>query len=349
MTRNTLYTALSGRILVSAGFVLAFANTAAAQRHVKPARQPAEPPAPVAPAAPAATAQIPGFAVLDASGQVRRWLVGGVPAAPMPFGGAGIRAIAVGPQGLFEVDAHGLPSIWSWSGVRLQLGTQPDLCGRPALAVSQDGSIIAVGGADAHISIFSGATLHQVARFRGHAAPVRCLAFAPADNLLVSGGDDRLVRVWRAPSSGVVSYRYDIPAHDGAVTGVAVAPNDSAIASVSTDGYLKTWSLQSGDLMYRARVSQQAVLCVAWSPNSRRLATGSADGKVRVWRVVSGAPSQLTADTGSAVHAIVWSGDGAVLLAGSEDGSVRCFAVTGVLIKLFAGNGAAARTIVLTP
>lgn len=76
-----------------------------------------------------------------------------------------------------------------------------------SLAISNDDTLIAVGGADetgegAQLFIYDAESGDLLATLDGHTAPVDSLAFNPAGTLLVSGAEDGTVFFWGLPGDG---------------------------------------------------------------------------------------------------------------------------------------------------
>src|SRR5690606_22249490 len=75
------------------------------------------------------------------------------------------------------------------------------------------------------------------------------VAFTPDRALLVSSGDDGLVRVWDVADGSLVR---TIEAHDGPVRALALTPDGRHAASGGTDGAgpAKLWDLATGALLH---------------------------------------------------------------------------------------------------
>ena len=82
--------------------------------------------------------------------------------------------------------------------------------GVAALAVSPDGELLASGGEDGEVKLWSLSTGHQVRLLNGHRNSVTSLAFSPDGNLLACGSLGRSIVVWRV-TTGDVAKRIRYP------------------------------------------------------------------------------------------------------------------------------------------
>jgi serine/threonine protein kinase len=78
-----------------------------------------------------------------------------------------------------------------------------------------------------------------VVELNGHDGPVLCVAFSPDGELVVSGGTDGSVRLWRA-ADGMELHTYE--AHSDKVHAVTFTPDGSTIYSGSADSTLRRWT-----------------------------------------------------------------------------------------------------------
>merc|ERR1712010_245075 len=83
----------------------------------------------------------------------------------------------------------------------------------------------------------------------GHSEWVSCVSFSPnaAHPLIVSGGWDKLVKVWNLSNCKL---RTNLVGHTGVVYTTAVSPDGSLCASGGKDGTAMLWDVNEGKHLY---------------------------------------------------------------------------------------------------
>ena len=141
-----------------------------------------------------------------------------------------------------------------------------------------------------------GAVGHQV--LTGHHDPVRAVAAGALPDgtpVIISGGNDSTVRVWRLADGTPVGK--PITGHHGPVNAVAAGalPDGTAvIISGGTDGTVRVWRLADGTPAGEPLTGHGdgfiAVAAGTLPDGTPVIISGGTDGTVRVWRLAGGAP-----------------------------------------------------------
>ena len=111
--------------------------------------------------------------------------------------------------------------------------------------------------------------------------------------------------------------------HTGPVNGVAFSPDAMELATASSDGTVKVWSVADRQVVTTLTGHGGPVRTVAFSPDGRTIASGSLDGTVRLWDL-SGRQLPVTFfGHGGAVRSVAFCPDGRTVVSGGADGTVR--------------------------
>src|SRR6185436_9225659 len=106
------------------------------------------------------------------------------------------------------------------------------------------------------------------------------LALARSRGLLVTGGRDRNIRLWRTDSLSVARTWRTNP--EGVVA-LDITPAGRTIASAGSDGRVRLWTASSARVQRTIDAHQGRVTALAFAPNGGLLATAGEDGDVKVW------------------------------------------------------------------
>jgi WD40 repeat protein len=160
--------------------------------------------------------------------------------------------------------------------------------------------------------------------FAGHTGSVTCLALAPAGGWIVSGSEDKTIKVWDAAAGVCVS---TLSGHDGIVTAMSVSSDGKLLATGSTDGRVGVWDLETMRLVKRLSGHGRSVSAVVIGPDGREVVTASSGrytksvrARIITWRLDSLRRDHDFEIGMSGVKALAIAGDGQTILAGDEDG-----------------------------
>ena len=206
---------------------------------------------------------------------------------------------------------------------------------------------------------------HKVVRaLRGHVAEVSCAAAMPDGKSLITGSDDRTLRIWTIDCRVAAILK----GHAARITAVAVSANGS-IVSVAGDGTARLWTngpdWQSQVLNWKLPGARSAtftpdanaivaavddsnvhiwdltmehervleghsdwVNCVTTSPDGRYVVSGSDDGTLKLWDRTRNSATSVARDHADRVRAVAITADGRTAVSTSDDHTLRIWNTT---------------------
>ncbi|HEV2666644.1 MAG TPA: AAA-like domain-containing protein, partial [Blastocatellia bacterium] len=172
------------------------------------------------------------------------------------------------------------------------------------------------------------------------------VAFFPDNRRLVTGGDDRVVRVWDIVTGQQLMA---LSGHSDDINSVAVSPDGRTLASASYDKTAKIWSAATGQELGALKKHSAVVDSVIFSPDGRKLATVGQDKTVRLWDVGSGR-ELFTLAHPERVKSAAFSPNGKIVATGSDDTVLRLWDVdTGKVAQIFNGARGTILTLAFSP
>ncbi|KAJ5150159.1 hypothetical protein N7448_001737 [Penicillium atrosanguineum] len=273
---------------------------------------------------------------------------------PTSFPPRRLRARPVSYRSHFK-QKYMVESAWNKGGRCTQRHITPDQGVVTSLHLTSKYIVVALDNAKIHVYDTNGDNQKTL---QGHVMGV--WAMVPWDDILVSGGCDREVRVWNmATGAGIHLLR----GHTSTVRCLKMSDRNTAISG-SRDTTLRIWDLSTGTCRNVLVGHQASVRCLAihgdlvvsgsydttariWSISQgrclrtlsghfsqiyaiafdgRRIATGSLDTSVRIWDPHSGQCHAILQGHTSLVGQLQMRGD--TLVTGGSDGSVRVWSLT---------------------
>ena len=175
-----------------------------------------------------------------------------------------------------------------------------------------------------------------------HLGVVHAVAFSRDGRRLVTGGEDRLVKVWRADTLAEERslYGFTSPVLAAAIgpDGARVAAAGGSSRTLNPGGELRMWDLLPPRPALEVK-SQTYYNTAAFSPDGRLIGGCGGEGVVRLWDAATGAEVRALTGLKPNVYDLAFSRDGGRVVAAGQSGQVAVWeTATGRLAHTFGGK-----------
>ena len=242
---------------------------------------------------------------------------------------SGVRMIDISPDGrrMISSDYGGGVILWdlvfgeplarfAQAPRRTYVAFHPD--GRTALSASQDGTVV----------LWDLFNANEIRRFEGHGGGVNEVAFTPDGRYILSAGGsdqgldvpgvDNSIRIWEMETGEQVQI---LEGHEAGVYHVKVSPDGSKALTLSLDGAVIYWDLESGAELRRFD-HPGTPFSIAFHPDGKRALIGTGEPSVLIWDLESGEVIDTLFGHEDWVKGLDVSPDGKTALSGDNIGNL---------------------------
>lgn len=154
----------------------------------------------------------------------------------------------------------------------------------------------------------------------GHTGWVRCVDVEPGNQWFVTGGADRIVKIWDMATGRL---KLSLTGHVSAVRGVKVSTRAPYLFTAGEDKQVKCWDLEYNKVIRHYHGHLSAVYDLDVHPSIDVLVTGSRDSTARVWDMRTKAQIHCLGGHSNTVASVVCQNAEPQIITGSHDSTMR--------------------------
>uniref|UniRef100_A0A1A8DL83 Katanin p80 WD40 repeat-containing subunit B1 n=1 Tax=Nothobranchius kadleci TaxID=1051664 RepID=A0A1A8DL83_NOTKA len=209
------------------------------------------------------------------------------------------------------------------------------------------GRLLATGGEDCRVNIWSVSKANCIMSLTGHKNPVECVQFNTSEEQVVAGSQSGSIRVWDLEAAKILR---TLMGHKANITSLSFHPFGNFLASGSMDTNIKLWDVRRKGYVFRYKDHSQAVRSLAFSPDGKWLASASDDCTVKLWDLTQGKIITEFSSHSAAVNIVQFHPNEYLLASGSSDRSIKLWDLEKFsLIGSLDGDKSAVRCLLFSP
>lgn len=158
--------------------------------------------------------------------------------------------------------------------------------------------------------------LEAAMSIRAHEKDINIISIAPNDSLVVSGSQDKTVKLWNATD---LSLRATLKGHKRGVWDCQFSPIDRVLATSSGDKTIKLWSLSDYSCVRTFQGHLSSVLRVRFLKTGLQLVSAGADGLLKLWTIRTNECDATLDGHSNKIWALDMKPDGKTMVSGGAD------------------------------
>ncbi|XP_042336715.1 katanin p80 WD40 repeat-containing subunit B1 [Sceloporus undulatus] len=182
------------------------------------------------------------------------------------------------------------------------------------------GRLMATGGDDCRVNIWSVNKPNCIMSLTGHTTPVESVKINTNEELIVAGSQSGSIRIWDLEAAKILR---TLMGHKANICSLDFHPFGGFVASGSMDTNIKLWDVRRKGCVFRYKGHTQAVRCLRFSPDGKWLASSSEDHTVKLWDLAAGKIMFEFKGHSGPVNIVEFHPNEYLLASGSSDRTIR--------------------------
>jgi WD40 repeat protein len=189
-------------------------------------------------------------------------------------------------------------------------------------------------------------TWQCILTFTGHSERVNTVAINSIGTILVSGSDDKNIKIWDIKSGDLLR---TIEGHTSRINAVSLSADNQILVSGSADQKVILWNPITGSKLKTLAGHSDWVNAVVISPNRHIIASSSNDKKIQIWHPETGKILRTIKDNSDFIRALSTDVNGQVVVSSGDDKTIKVWNLnTGKVFHSLTGHSSLVRTLALS-
>ena len=189
------------------------------------------------------------------------------------------------------------------------------------LAFNKNGDLLATGGADKKVKLWSVPEGKMLATFSEHTQSVMGVGFADGDKSVIALSEDGIVKAWNRETGSVIYTKQDFKKNVRAFT---ITRDGKYFAVGGGDHFILVYEATTGNIVKKLEGHTGWVRSLAFSTDGQLLASGGDDKTIYLWETLSGNKIKEIKQQGW-IYDLEFSGDGKYLAAALEKNAIHFY------------------------
>jgi pSer/pThr/pTyr-binding forkhead associated (FHA) protein len=173
-------------------------------------------------------------------------------------------------------------------------------------------------------SIWNLVNFTQIKHIKTDIDKIQCLAISNDNKFIVTGGSDKLVKLWNVEKEKEIA---SFVGHKMAINAVSFSDDNKFIVTGGSDKLVKLWNVEEEKEIASFVGHKMAINAVSFSGDNKSIVTGGSDKLVKLWNVEEEKEIASFVGHKMAINAVSFSSDNKFIVSGGNDKLIKLWNV----------------------